>query len=145
MGSPVKPLLCVFSTIKLNCDVVEKLEQCPVQQLEQQQQQTVPYCPTFGQKHTDTECGLEKGGWFGKWWGGLGKKCSSEQLFSAYHLVKRIRFTLPCGSDSSFRPPPSICISVCASVYKSTNLLPTAKLREDRQLYPLSAHNFCMS
>lgn len=49
MGSPVKPLLCVFSTIKLNCDVVEKLEQCPVQQT---QQQTVPYCPTFGQTHS---------------------------------------------------------------------------------------------
>jgi len=51
MGSPVKPLLCVFSTIKLNCDVVEKLEQCPVQQT---QQQTVPYCPTFGQTHSHT-------------------------------------------------------------------------------------------
>jgi len=74
MGSPVKPLLCVFSTIKLNCDVVEKLEQCPVQQLEQQQQQTVPYCPTFGQKHTDTECGLEKGVVVRKMVGGLGKK-----------------------------------------------------------------------
>lgn len=45
---------CVFSTIKLNCDVVEKLEQCPVQQ-QQHQQQTIPYCPTFGQTDTHTD------------------------------------------------------------------------------------------
>lgn len=82
-----------------------------------------------------------------------GKNCSSsEQLFSAYHLVKRIRFTLPCGSVHTFTHThtlPNVAYgsypALSVSVYKSTNLLPTAKLGEDRQLYPLSAHNFCMS
>jgi len=86
MGSPVKPLLCVFSTIKLNCDVVEKLEQCPVQQLEQQQQQTVPYCPTFGQKHTDTECGLEKGGGGSENGGGAWEKSAAVNNCSV-HII----------------------------------------------------------
>lgn len=96
MGSPVKPLLCVFSTIKLNCDVVEKLEQCPVQQT---QQQTLPYCPTFGQTHSHTHthtpnahehtgarsvAQIRKGGLVRN--RGGRKKCCSEQLCSV-HII----------------------------------------------------------
>lgn len=97
MGSPVKPLLCVFSTIKLNCDVVEKLEQCPVQQT---QQQTLPYCPTFGQTHSHTHTHTkrtrthrEHAVWhrYGRGGGGVRnrggrKKCCSEQLCSV-HII----------------------------------------------------------
>lgn len=137
---PKRRPLCVFDyKIKLRCG--RKLA------VPDTVQQTIAYCPTLHiRAHTHTY---------------MWSNCSSEQLFGAYHLVKRIRFArqrrqrrfvmyvgktirLPCMC-STVCIRMCVCSSVCVSVYKSTNLLPTAKLREDRQLYPLSAHNFCMS
>lgn len=137
---PQRRPLCVFDyKIKLRCG--RKLA------VPGTVQQTIAYCPTLHiRAHTHTL---------------MWSNCSSEQLFGAYHLVKRIRFArqrrqrrfvmyvgktirLPCMC-STVCIRMCVCSSVCVSVYKSTNLLPTAKLREDRQLYPLSAHNFCMS